>query len=466
MGRKDDHPSLKAIGVYAADTQGNGNCLFHALSDQLYGDQSKHVQLRDAVIQYMTANSEHFKSFLAVHPGGGQRRNPKRKNAGAFSAQSNAAAPTADDVEATFQRYLKTMAQGGSYGDNMEIVAFASSFCVNVWIFGEQHGEFYTVAPPKDGGEVTRTVYIVHHAYEHYSSIRNIAGPHQGLPNVHIVQPSAQAEATMKAELASYSYVKEWMVEDALRSLPYETDRAVVEQALQEAKGNVNEAVTNLLPYSSQSSVKTSGTSSPASIERDDDDGDFEMEQKPKKKQDRRQSRPHPLKNQHLLTVRTKEASMLSPNPTQLSAALIKLKDIKAVDPDETEEEDWRKESAFKDSESASGSTSVSDYSTNSKGEAGPVRLKLSQPKKQPNKPCPVSTNSSNQSIAGEYDADAEKSQLARKIAKPRRRLISGNERLAAQKAARLSNTALHTTTKKQNQSTPVIDIGIKVLSI
>lgn len=24
MGRKDDHPTLKAIGVYAADTQGNG----------------------------------------------------------------------------------------------------------------------------------------------------------------------------------------------------------------------------------------------------------------------------------------------------------------------------------------------------------------------------------------------------------------------------------------------------------
>lgn len=111
----------------------------------------------------MTKNAEQFKSFIVVHPGGGQRRNPKRNNAGSFSAPLNAAAPTADDVEATFQRYLKTMAQGGSYGDNMEIVAFASAFRVNVWIFGEQHGEFYTVAPPKDVGEATRTLYIVHH---------------------------------------------------------------------------------------------------------------------------------------------------------------------------------------------------------------------------------------------------------------------------------------------------------------
>jgi len=111
----------------------------------------------------MNAHAGDFKSFIVVHPGGGQRRNPKRKNAGSFSAPLNAAAPTDVEVEATFQRYLKTMAQGGSYGDNMEIVAFASAFHVNVWIFGEQHGEFYTVAPPNEAGEVTRTLYIVHH---------------------------------------------------------------------------------------------------------------------------------------------------------------------------------------------------------------------------------------------------------------------------------------------------------------
>ena len=111
----------------------------------------------------MTANSDHFKSFIIVHPGGGIRRNPKRKNAGSFSTPLNAPAPTEGEIEATFQRYLKTMAQGGSYGDNLEIVAFASAFQVNVWIFAEQHGEFYTVAPPKSAGEVTRTVYIVHH---------------------------------------------------------------------------------------------------------------------------------------------------------------------------------------------------------------------------------------------------------------------------------------------------------------
>ena len=268
------------------------------------------------------------------------------------------------------------------------------------------------------------------------------------------------------AELASMPAVRPWKIETVLRSLPYVTDKAIVVQALEEANGDVNEAVSNLLPASSQSSNKTSGTSS--SIERDPD-SDYEMEQKPKKKQNRRQSRPQPLSN-HNLTVRTKEANLLSPDPNQLSAALLKVKGEKEIDPDETEEENWQDESVYKDTESTSLSTSASEYSTASKGESGPTRLKLSQPKKPIAKVRPLSTTSSEQSTTGDYDADAEKAHHSRPIAKPKRRLIRGYERdqLAAQKAARLANThptlALHSATKKQNQR--VIDVGIKVLHI
>lgn len=279
---------------------------------------------------------------------------------------------------------------------------------------------------------------------------------------------SPGAEATMKAELANIPAVQPWKIETVLRSLPYITDRAIVEQALEETNGDVNEAVSNLLPASSQSSNKTSGTSS--SIERDPD-SDYEMEQKPKKKQNRRQSRPQPLSN-HNLTVRTKDANLLSPDPNQLSAALSKLKDDKDFDPDETEEENWQDETTYKDTESTSVSTSASDFSTASKGESGPIRLKLSQPKKQTVKVRPVSTTSSEQSNTGDYDADAEKTYQSRPIAKPRRRLIKGyereRERLAAENAARLASiqptVVLHTASKKQNQR--VIDMGIKVLHI
>lgn len=272
----------------------------------------------------------------------------------------------------------------------------------------------------------------------------------------------------MNKELANFTYVKPWMVDEVMRSLPFLTDRAAIEKALQDYKGNIDNAVSSLIPESSQSSGGSS------SIERDAE-SDEEMEQKPTKKQNRRPSRPQPLGHgqpKQNLTVRTKEANKLSPDPMQLSAALTSLKGEKSYDPDETEEEDWRNESTYKDSESASVSTSASDCSAAPKIEPGPIRFRLSQPKKQADKPLQHSSNSSVQSNIGDYDADAEKPQRPRVIAKPRKRLITRDERdrLASLKAARLAgahpNSALYTATQKQNQSTPVIDMGIKVLQI
>ena len=187
MAPKIEIPKLKALGLYAADTAGNGilapstkplhnpfgisrylhciigNCLFNALSDQLFGDQSHHVELRGATVDYIRSKPDHFKQFITVFPGGGIRRNPKRKNPGSLSNRSDLAGPTPTEIEASFQRHLKTMAQGGAYGDNMEISAFASRFQVEVWIYEEGSTHSYSVKPGHGLPEATRTAYIVHH---------------------------------------------------------------------------------------------------------------------------------------------------------------------------------------------------------------------------------------------------------------------------------------------------------------
>ena len=50
-----------------------GPCLFNALSDQLYGDQSHHVELSGATVDYIRSKPDHFKQFITVFPGGGIR---------------------------------------------------------------------------------------------------------------------------------------------------------------------------------------------------------------------------------------------------------------------------------------------------------------------------------------------------------------------------------------------------------
>lgn len=111
----------------------------------------------------MRSEPDYFKQFITVFPGGGTRRNPKRKNPGSLNNRSDLARPTTTEIEASFQRHLKTMSQGGAYGDNMEISAFASRFQVEVLVFHEGSTHFISVKPRHGQPEATRTAYIILH---------------------------------------------------------------------------------------------------------------------------------------------------------------------------------------------------------------------------------------------------------------------------------------------------------------
>ena len=74
---------LRALGLYAAPTlgqpyfstcaflcrcltpiQGDGNCLFRALADQLWGSPSGHLKLRAEVCGWMEARKERYEGFV------------------------------------------------------------------------------------------------------------------------------------------------------------------------------------------------------------------------------------------------------------------------------------------------------------------------------------------------------------------------------------------------------------------
>ena len=248
------------------------------------------------------------------------------------------------------------------------------------------------------------------------------------------------------------------MIDMAMAALPYDANRSIVEQTVKQCRGNVNFAVDLLLP---DSSPETSQRSS--SIERDPDSDD-EGGQKPSKKQDRRQSRPHPLSQN--LPMRYKDSAPPSPNPHHLAAALKKVKaDEKEIDPDETEEEDWKEIGPFPDSESTSASTSASEYSTPDQSQqpaVGPTRFRLSQPKKPEGTARPGS-----QANKAESEQTVKHHTHHRVIAKPRRRrLISGNERAAdlAKKSARNQQLANHISANSQQDNSAVL--GIKAIRI
>ena len=233
----------------------------------------------------MREHAEYYKQFIDVHPGGGIRRNPKRKNAGAYSSPANYTPPSAQDIDRVFESHLLNMARGGTYGDNMEIVAFSSAYETDVKIYQRDFAYLVSANADASGRPIA---HIAYHLWEHYSSIRNLNGPHSGLPTVAPKALSVEEERKQKEILEKTPYVQAWMVDVVSASLTFLTDKTTIRQALEAAKGNVDVAVSNLMDAEEAGSASSQPESS--SVERDHDSDD-DMHDGPNKKRDRRLSR-------------------------------------------------------------------------------------------------------------------------------------------------------------------------------
>ncbi|KAJ7066428.1 hypothetical protein C8F01DRAFT_701412 [Mycena amicta] len=176
---------LRSLGLYAANTVGDGNCLFRALSDQLYGTASRHAQLRKDICDWIARHKARYEPFVEDDRG--------------------------------IETHLRCMRQNATYGGHLELSAFAHLTRRNVKVI--QPGLVYVIewsggagpssptspssaasSPTRAGGKTDfelgsdlpmteGTIYIAYHDWEHFSSVRNLRGPHTGLPVVQETPP-------------------------------------------------------------------------------------------------------------------------------------------------------------------------------------------------------------------------------------------------------------------------------------
>ncbi|KAH7395113.1 hypothetical protein DE146DRAFT_678894 [Phaeosphaeria sp. MPI-PUGE-AT-0046c] len=184
-----EFPVLAANNLYAGEIRGDGNCLFNALSDQLYGHQDMHEVLRTTTIEHMRDNADFYRQYMAVN---NVRRNPKRKTTAAMPARIDTTYFTEEQLQHQFEEHVEKMGQPGEWADNMEVSAFASALNVHVRLWQADYTYLFsprTHYAPSDDSTVDdrQTLHIAYHNWEHYASVRKIAGPHTGLPDVHVV---------------------------------------------------------------------------------------------------------------------------------------------------------------------------------------------------------------------------------------------------------------------------------------
>lgn len=101
-GMRELKHQLAGMNLQLKDTMGDGNCLFRACADQFTGSEREHAALRAEVCRYIEDHEEHFKSFL--------------------------------DNE-TVQAHVAQMRKNGTYGGNIELVAFARMKRVDIKVY-------------------------------------------------------------------------------------------------------------------------------------------------------------------------------------------------------------------------------------------------------------------------------------------------------------------------------------------
>ncbi|MCJ1249861.1 hypothetical protein MMC30_007087 [Trapelia coarctata] len=212
MGKSvvNEFPMLGNLGLYAAPTTGNGNCLFISFSDQLYGNEDHHLEIRARVVEYLAEHADYFKPFTAVNLGGGERRNSRRKVASKYATTFDFYQATENDVDLQYSLKLQRMAELGTYGDHMEIMAFSAAYGVDVNVY-RAPGVAEIVTPDCLVGVTSAerpVAHIAYHDHEHYSSVRPLHTIHTGLlsgPRIHETIQSPEPESFSSSQGTSSS---------------------------------------------------------------------------------------------------------------------------------------------------------------------------------------------------------------------------------------------------------------------
>jgi OTU-like cysteine protease len=103
-----------------------GNCLFRALSDQLYNTTKRHDEIRSSVVEYVRTNRSHFEPFVLANVEDDLIRSQPTTR----SSRSRKSSVDHDP----FDIYLENMAKPNTWGGDIEITAFCAVYDRDVLI--------------------------------------------------------------------------------------------------------------------------------------------------------------------------------------------------------------------------------------------------------------------------------------------------------------------------------------------
>ncbi|KAL4166037.1 hypothetical protein KRP22_014740 [Phytophthora ramorum] len=180
---------LATVGCKLHEVEADGNCLFRALGDQLYGDQHRHEDIREVgeclrmswseevdlsvlqkIVTYLEQHRDDFEPFM--------------EDEEKFEKVSVGCLLRVDErLKECRCQYCERMREDGTWGGNQELYAAARLFQVYVVVHQDQPSARIMVIEC-DRLKPTRFAHVAYHGEDHYDSVRALRDPvdPDGLP--------------------------------------------------------------------------------------------------------------------------------------------------------------------------------------------------------------------------------------------------------------------------------------------
>ncbi|CAE8680158.1 unnamed protein product [Polarella glacialis] len=127
---------LQKHGLRERPVNGDGNCQFRAMADQLYGSEDHHMAIREQVVLQLMGCSERYQGFV---PG-------------------------------RFEDYLRDMAQSGSWGDHVTLQAAADALGVRIHVLTDHLTDAFIEVLPREQ-KSNKVLRLSFWAEVHYNSL-------------------------------------------------------------------------------------------------------------------------------------------------------------------------------------------------------------------------------------------------------------------------------------------------------
>ncbi|KAI9821519.1 MAG: hypothetical protein M1826_000641 [Phylliscum demangeonii] len=192
--RKEGQPmavQLKSVTAdfhHAVMTRGRGDCMYHAISDQLYGHQNAHAEIRATTAAFLRQHRALYRPFVPADLGAENRHSTRLTRGGAM--QDLPPPPTEDELDQAFDLYVgRYVEKPGKWGGDLELQALAGAFLVDILVYQDHRVPWRQepmdgVLPDGHRSEDRKLLRVAYYGGVHYASVRPLeaASPEAAVP--------------------------------------------------------------------------------------------------------------------------------------------------------------------------------------------------------------------------------------------------------------------------------------------